>query len=304
MGRLRLDLVAEVERLPRPGEVVSSRGLTREPGGPGVVQAVAAARLGARVAAYGWVGLDPFGDEILALLNRVAIDTSGIERSPEAPTAASLVFVDPQGTQLAAHALGATGCLDAAQVVRDLPRMGEADGLLLDLAVPAPAAIALLGGLPASCPVVASHPAGEDPGLHWARLDFLVGTRDEFLGPPGLAGGDLDDAARAGEVVLDRGVRHAVVVGADGVYLVEKGGVTRFPAHTSLVNLSVAVDALSAALAVRFAGGSGLYEAVGFACAAASLSSAQARGLESLPTSGAVQALLARFNPHPSRPAG
>lgn len=304
VGPLSADLVAEVERLPRSGETVSSRGLRHGPGGTAVVQAVAAARLEARVSVYGCVGLDSFGDAILTLLSKGGIDIGGIERFPGAPTGASVVFVDTQGTPLAAQAPGANGRLDATYIGRNLLRIRDADAVLVALTAPA-AAEALLGSLASSCPVVASHPPAEDPALPWARLDFLVGARDEFLRSPAPSGGTLDEATRAGQAFLGRGVRHAVVVGGDGVYLVEAGGVTRFPAHTgSLANLTLAVDAFSAALAVRLAAGGGLYEAVGFACAAASLASARAHGLDSLPTVGEVLALLARFAPHLSRPGG
>ena len=47
--RVNLDLVARVERLPRPGETVTGAAFERVPGGKGANQAVACARLGADV---------------------------------------------------------------------------------------------------------------------------------------------------------------------------------------------------------------------------------------------------------------
>ena len=49
VGSVNLDLVARVERLPRPGETLAARSLDRVPGGKGANQALAAARLGASV---------------------------------------------------------------------------------------------------------------------------------------------------------------------------------------------------------------------------------------------------------------
>ncbi|HEX7149768.1 MAG TPA: PfkB family carbohydrate kinase, partial [Actinomycetota bacterium] len=58
VGSLNLDLVVRVARLPGPGETVSGDDVFRNPGGKGANQAVAAARLGRRVAMVGRVGDD------------------------------------------------------------------------------------------------------------------------------------------------------------------------------------------------------------------------------------------------------
>ena len=66
VGSVNLDLVARVERLPRPGETVTARSFERVPGGKGANQAVAAARLGAGGDARRRGRRDPFADEALA----------------------------------------------------------------------------------------------------------------------------------------------------------------------------------------------------------------------------------------------
>ena len=77
VGSVNADLVVVAERLPAPGETVTGGRFSRHGGGKGANQAVAAARLGARVTMVGAVGADDLGDEALALLEREGIDIGG-----------------------------------------------------------------------------------------------------------------------------------------------------------------------------------------------------------------------------------
>ena len=58
VGSVNVDLTVTTARLPRPGETVTGGTLAEHDGGKGGNQAVAAARLGARVAFVGAVGDD------------------------------------------------------------------------------------------------------------------------------------------------------------------------------------------------------------------------------------------------------
>src|SRR5919197_6775048 len=62
VGSVNADLVVAVDRLPGPGETVAGGRFARHGGGKGANQAVAAARLGARVTMIGAIGADELGD--------------------------------------------------------------------------------------------------------------------------------------------------------------------------------------------------------------------------------------------------
>ena len=95
VGSINLDLVARVERLPRAGETLVGHDFVRVPGGKGANQAVAAARLGARVRMVGAVGDDPLADEALAGLRRRRRRARARRRA--GTTGIALILVDDAG---------------------------------------------------------------------------------------------------------------------------------------------------------------------------------------------------------------
>src|SRR5262245_66415631 len=68
IGSLNMDLVVRAPRIPTPGETVLGGAYRTFPGGKGANQAVAAARMGARVSLIGSVGDDAHGTKIKGAL--------------------------------------------------------------------------------------------------------------------------------------------------------------------------------------------------------------------------------------------
>ncbi|MBC7298018.1 MAG: ribokinase [Demequina sp.] len=96
LGSINLDLVASVDAAPRRGETVLGSDLQRQPGGKGANQAIAAARLGARVDMIGAVGDDDAGRELLAVLREAEVDTSRVQVLHGA-SGVALIVVDSAG---------------------------------------------------------------------------------------------------------------------------------------------------------------------------------------------------------------
>ena len=94
VGSINLDLVARVDRLPRPGETLTGTDFERFPGGKGANQAVAAAKLGARVKMIGAVGADAFADDALAGLRHAGVE---LHLQSEDVTGVALILVTADG---------------------------------------------------------------------------------------------------------------------------------------------------------------------------------------------------------------
>jgi ribokinase len=258
VGSINLDLVARVERLPRPGETVGGADLRRFPGGKGANQAVAAARLGARVRMVGAVGDDDLAAEALAGLLEAEVELD-LERG--GTTGIALITVDALGETTIAVAPGANARL--------APR--EVEGAVLcqlevsDEVVAAAARRASFFALNAA----PARPVGLEP-------DLLVVNRLE-------------------REVVSRGKLVAVTSGAEGAALYEDGReVARAaPPPVEAVDGTAAGDAFTACLVVSLLEGRDRADALRRACAAGALAASRAGAQPSLPTAADVDAILA-----------
>src|SRR6516165_9602087 len=127
VGSANTDYVARCERLPRPGETVADATFQRHPGGKGANQAVAAARLGARVRFVGRVGSD---DLVLRSLEREGVDVSGVVRD-EGEGGVALILVDASGENVIVVAPGANDRLRPQDVC-----VGAADAVMCQTEIP------------------------------------------------------------------------------------------------------------------------------------------------------------------------
>ncbi|MFN3346276.1 MAG: ribokinase [Candidatus Bipolaricaulaceae bacterium] len=298
LGSFNMTLVAEVERLPQPGETVLGRRFSRVPGGRGLIQAVAAARLGAEVSLFGKVGNDELGRELLRVARENGVDASLVEEAPT-HTGTFVLLVGPDKEALSAYTPGANAFVDEAYITKILPHLSVADALLLQLEIPLSSLAFALRRLPKERPLVVLNPAPPQDimSLPLARVNVLVPNVQELKTLADWSG-SIEELERVGKEFLDRGVKALVVTaGEDGAYLVEPEGMTHFPAvPVAAVDPAGAGEVFCAGLAVKLAQERGLYEAIGFAAAAAALSTQKPGVLPSLPTLAEVQALLTRLS--------
>jgi ribokinase len=118
-GSINLDLVAQVERMPKPGETFVGDDFAALPGGKGANQALAARRAGSNVAMYGAVGGDAWGDLALAGLTAAGVDITGVARVAVA-TGVALIHVARDGENCITVVPGANAFTRAAAVPDDV----------------------------------------------------------------------------------------------------------------------------------------------------------------------------------------
>lgn len=140
VGSINMDVVASTTRHPRPGETVHGDSLDYYPGGKGANQAVAAARLDAKVHMVGRVGADAAGDQLRSFLASTGVDVSQVATTPEAPTGTALIVV-AGGENTIVVVAGANGLLTPEDCAR--VELSEADVVVAQFETPQRSTMAL-----------------------------------------------------------------------------------------------------------------------------------------------------------------
>ena len=263
VGSINLDLVARVDRLPRPGETVTGARFERFPGGKGANQAVAAARLGASVRLVGAVGEDPDADEALSGLRGAGVE---LDLATGSATGIALILVDSAGENQIVVVPGANAEVGPRRV----------DGAVLcQLEIPLETVSAAAEDAELFC--LNAAPARSIPASLVERCDLVVVNRYEREALPA-------------EPPLT-----AVTLGAEGAVLLERGEeVARASApRVAAVDGTAAGDAFTACLVVSRLEGREWDEALRRACAAGAIAASRAGAQPSLPTASELDAILA-----------
>jgi len=262
VGSVNLDLVARCERLPRAGETLTDATFARHPGGKGANQAVAAARLGARVAFVGAVGEDDYAEEALAGLREAGVETV-LQRG--GTTGVALILVDAAGENAIVVAPGANAEL----------RSPEAGGAVLcQLEIPVEAV-----GVAAERAdrfFFNAAPAKPLPAELVRAAELVVVNRYEL------------------EALPETPRLTALTLGEEGAVLLEGGEeVVRAsaPAVTA-VDGTAAGDAFTACLVVSLLEERDREEALRRACAAGAIAASRPGAQPSLPTADEVDEML------------
>lgn len=86
IGSINADLVFKADKRPNPGETLIGKDFKTVPGGKGANQAVAASRLGAKVAILGCLGKDQNGVFLEENLENNNVETKYIKKTDDAPS--------------------------------------------------------------------------------------------------------------------------------------------------------------------------------------------------------------------------
>ena len=261
LGGAVMDATFHTKDIPPRGTSTEAYAFQLAPGGKGLWQAVAAARLGLDVALIAAVANDRFGHEIVDYLRDEGVDTSLLKLVDDAHTPFTSVIEFELGDSIA---LNWPNQREVRLDIRDVDRLGQhfatCDAVLLTFEIPRETleyTLSLVNRLDEPSPIVIVTPGQPYPdtgvsGQALSQIDYLVAHPWELgrYTPPDRTSFDVDAAARQ---LLAYGVE-TLCVPIDGGCTVysEPLGIFNVPTFPSpYKGTSAARDAFCAALAAK-----------------------------------------------------
>jgi ribokinase len=299
LGVFVADTAYRAERPPRMGETILGTGFALGPGGKGSNQAVAAARLGAEVSFITRLGKDPFADMAMKTWAEAGVKPAVIV-TPESYTGAAYIFVEEgTGRNAIIVAPGAASLISPADIDANADLIRSASVFVTQLEQPLDAAIRALEIARAAgvTTILNPAPAAALPDEIYRLCDYVTPNETEAAGITSVAVSSVEDARKAADALLAKGVGAAIIT------LGEKGALLHTAKSSELVaacevgpvvETTGAGDAFNGGLAVGLSRGFAPVDAVRFGCAVAGISVTRAGTAPSMPTLAEAMAVYER----------
>jgi ribokinase len=298
LGVFVADTAYRAVRQPRMGETILGNSFKLGPGGKGSNQAVAAGRLGADVTFLTRLGVDPFAEMARQTWREAGVKSAAID-TPDSYTGAAYIFVEEAtGNNAIIVSPGAATLISVADIEAKAELIRSAGVFVTQLEQPIDAALRALeiareAGV---ATILNPAPAASLPERIYPLCDYLTPNETEAAELSGVTVASVDDARRAADRMLGKGVGTVVVtLGENGALLHTAGRSEHVPALAAgpVVETTGAGDAFNGGFAVALSRGQEPLEAVRFACAVAGISVTRPGTAPSMPGLAEVEALLA-----------
>jgi len=297
LGAFVADAAFRASRQPVMGETILGKNFSLGPGGKGSNQAVAAARTGADVTMITKLGNDEFANMALTLWESEGI-TPRIVQIEDSYTGAAYIFIEEgTGNNAIIVCPGAALTITPAFIDECGDAITKADVFVTQLEQSIDAAIRGLEIARGAKVTTLFNPApaeSVDDSI-FALCDYVTPNETEAESFTGIKVVTVDDARKAGDALLKKGVGTALITLGENGALVHGPGVSEhIPVFNAgpVVETTGAGDAFNGGFATALARGDNPLVAARFASAVAGLSVTRPGTAPSMPALVEVQKLL------------
>lgn len=297
IGSVNMDMVATVDRFPRPGETRTGIDFKQVPGGKGANQAVALGRLGADVRMAGCVGLDASGDVYMENFAGNGVGTEFVGRVGGVSTGTAVIEVDASGENHIIIVPGANGKCDIEWLDGVMDGIMDADIFLLQLEIPHETVFEAVKRLHGAGKMVILDPApaAEIPDDVLACVDIVTPNETELQ----ILTADVDgDMFARMEYLRGKGIGTVIAkTGAGGAWVMDDEGVTQVKGfRVKAADTTAAGDTFNAGLAWALAEGKDIRSAMKLANAAAAISVTAPGAQGGMPTAKMVEEFIENYS--------
>ncbi|MDX5630559.1 MULTISPECIES: ribokinase [unclassified Brenneria] len=296
LGSINADHILNLAQFPSPGETVIGKQYRVAFGGKGANQAVAAGRSGADISFIACLGDDDIGARIRRQLSEDRIDVAAVEAVPDQTTGVALIFVNDEAENMIAVNAGANAAVTPDYLRRHQQKIIDASALLMQLE--SPLATVTMAARVAhendTLVILNPAPACELPDELLSLVDIITPNETEAQRLTGVSVSTEEDAARAAQVLHDKGIATVLItLGRRGVWLSDKGEGRRIPGYpVHAVDTIAAGDTFNGALATALLEGQPMLAAIKFAHAAAAIAVTRPGAQPSVPWREEIDAFL------------
>ena len=284
VGSINMDIVCQTNVFPKQGETILGERFETVPGGKGANQAVAAARLDAKVAMVGAVGQDSFGPVLKETLKHEGVDTTAVATVPTNTGIANIILFEQDNRIIVVP--GANFDVTAEMVAAQEELLAQSQLVVLQLEIPVEtveATLALCAKL--NVPVLLNPAPARNFKPEWMdQIAYVTPNETECA----LMFGDEIEATLAkypNKLIVTLGGDGAMY--HNGAEIVKVAGFKATPVDTT-----GAGDTFNGAFAAKIVTGASVEEAVQFANAAGSLSVEKFGAQGGMPTMAEVMERL------------
>ncbi|MBE0573621.1 ribokinase [Candidatus Dojkabacteria bacterium] len=298
LGGLVMDLIWEVPEWPMKRKAVQATRFRMQPGGKGLNQAIAAARLGAQVGVISAVGVDHLGDLLLTELEQMAVDCQFVDRDKAAGTDATGVIVekgDPGfiGGKIAGQTVGSKLIHKAENYIK------RADVLMATCEIKVETILTAFEIAKKYKVTTILNPAPPEKlsSELLALTDYLVPNEWEASVVAGVDQGGFLSVERIAKRLKQAKAQNIIITAGDlgGVAYLADGGIKKFQSYeVEQVDATGASDAFCAAFAVSLAQDKSVEESITIASASGALACLKFGASTSMPLRNAVNSFLKR----------
>lgn len=287
IGSLNMDLVVNVDAMPKPGQTIIGSNFKEVPGGKGANQAVAMARLNGNVSMIGKVGEDGFGQTLINSLKNDKVDTTYIQTT-KGSTGVALITVDKNAQNSIVVSPGANFEVKEEDIDNNIKAIENSDIVVLQLETPLNTIKYALNKAKELNKYTILNPAPavklDDEIIK--NVDLLTPNETELEIISGVSIETEEDIQKAAQIMIEKGVKELIVtLGSKGsLYINKEKSMFKKAYKVEAVDTTAAGDSYTGALAVALSQDKGIADAMDFASKVGALSVLKEGAQSSLPT--------------------